>query len=178
MLGSIPKRWHVESHAGKLLVSFWPPPATLCWSPLPVAGGLHAAGLLWWWGHTSSLGPSSLGALEYSRARLICFTGKATGCSLGKQYGCICMRWFALFCIRVSYLTSYEHAVISVELIVYLNTAAYYTAPLPCRPALYCIKVGHVYAAVTISTLQFVLHWVTNTDAITNITRWAVWSWP
>lgn len=81
----------------------------------------------------------------------------------------VCVKWFAFFCIRVSYLTSYE--VISVELIVYLNTAAYYTVTLPYRPALFCIKVGHVYTAVTISTLQLVLHWVTNTYAITNVTR-------
>lgn len=81
------------------------------------------------------------------------------------------MTWFALFCIRVSYLTSYERAVISIELIVYPNTAAYYTVTFPRRPALCCTKVGHVYAAVTISTLQLVLHWVTNTYAVTNITR-------
>lgn len=79
--------------------------------------------------------------------------------------------WFALFCIRVSYLTLCERAVISMELIVYLDIAAYYAVTLPCRPALCCAKVGHVYTAVTISTLQLVLHWVTNTCAIITTTR-------
>lgn len=79
------------------------------------------------------------------------------------MYKRICVRWFAVFCIRVSSLTSHEHAVISVVLIVHLNAAAHYTVTLPCRPALCCTEVGHVYAAVTISTLQLVLHRVANT---------------
>lgn len=55
---------------------------------LELAGGLQAAGLLWWCRDLSSLGPSSLGALEYFLACLICFTGKATRCSLSKEYEC------------------------------------------------------------------------------------------
>lgn len=81
------------------------------------------------------------------------------------------MKWFALFSISISYLSSYEHTVISMELIVYLNTAAYYTVMLSCRPALCCTNVVHVYTAVTISTLHLVLHKVTSTYAIADITR-------